>query len=80
MPTSLSRRIDVNVSALAPGMGVFPDVDATESLADFRTGIDRAVLTARRTPWRAVVSPLAPTVGLMRGELEYVACAHRLRS
>ena len=62
---------DVNVASFVPGMGVFPDVDATETLTDFRAGIDRGLITARTTSWRAPVSPLAPTIRLMRGELEY---------
>ena len=65
------KRIDVNASHVVAGMGVFPDVDATESLADFRAGIDRAMVSARAVPWRTVQSPLAPTIGLMRGVLEY---------
>lgn len=65
------KRSDVNADAIVPGLGVFPDVDATESLADFRAGIDRALVTARTMPWRAPSSPLSPTVGLMRGVLEY---------
>jgi hypothetical protein len=64
-------RTDMNVAAFVPGLGVFPDVDATESLADFRSGIDRAMVTARSAPWRTPASPLSPTVGLMRGALEY---------
>jgi hypothetical protein len=65
------KRSDVNVATFVPGLGVFPDVDGTETLADFRAGIDRALVTARTTPWRVAPSPLAPTIGLMRGELEY---------
>ena len=65
------KRSDVNVAAFIPGLGVLPDVDATETLADFRAGIDRALVTARSTPWRVAASPLAPTIGLMRGVLEY---------
>ena len=65
------KRSDVNVASFVPGLGLFPDVDATESLSDFRAGVDRALITARTTPWRALASPLAPTIGLMRGELEY---------
>ncbi|MBC7840882.1 MAG: hypothetical protein H7099_01130 [Gemmatimonadaceae bacterium] len=65
------KRSDVNVASFVPGFGVFPDVDATETLTDFRRGIDRALSTARTTPWAPAVSPLAPTVGLMRGALEY---------
>jgi hypothetical protein len=65
------KRSDVNVTSFVPGMGLFPDVDATESLADFRAGVDRALLTARTMPWRAPASPVAPTIGLMRGALEY---------
>ncbi len=65
------KRSDVNVASFVPGLGVFPDVDATETLADFRSGIDRALVTARTMPWRLASSPLAPTIGLMRGELEY---------
>ena len=65
------KRSDVNVTAFVPGLGVFPDVDATETLADFRAGTDRALITARSMPWQLAASPLAPTVGLMRGELEY---------
>ena len=65
------KRSDVNVTTFVPGLGVFPDVDATETLADFRARIDKALLFARVTPWTRSASPLAPTVGLMRGELEY---------
>lgn len=65
------KRSDVNVASFVPGFGVFPDVDATEGLSDFRLGIDRALVTARTTRWTPPVSPLAPTVGLMRGALEY---------
>ncbi len=65
------KRSDVNVTEVVTGMGVFPDVDATETLADFRAGIDRALVSARTTPWRVAASPLAPTVGVMRGVLEY---------
>jgi hypothetical protein len=65
------KRTDVNVTTFVPGLGVFPDVDATESLADFRAGVDRALVTARNTPWNPVLSTLAPTIGLMRGVLEY---------
>lgn len=65
------KRSDVNVASFVPGFGVFPDVDATESLRDFRLGIDRALVTARTTRWAPPASPLAPTVGLMRGALEY---------
>lgn len=65
------KRIDVNVAIAVPGMGVFPDVDATETLRDFRRGIDRALLVAQSAPWTAGRSPLAPTVGLMKGVLEY---------
>ncbi len=65
------QRSDVNVADAVAGFGVFPDVDATETLADFRAGIDRALTIARRTPWRSVTSPLAPSTGVMRGVLEY---------
>ena len=65
------KRSDVNVATSVKGMGLFPDVDATESLADFRAGIDRALRVARVMPWTPVASVLAPTVGLMFGELEY---------
>ncbi len=65
------KRTDVNVATFVPGLGVFPDVDATESVDDFRAGVDRALVTARNTPWRAGTSLLAPTIGLMRGVLEY---------
>lgn len=65
------KRSDVDVATFIPGFGVLPDVDATETLDDFRHGIDRARLTARSTPWRSPASPLSPTVGLMRGALEY---------
>jgi hypothetical protein len=65
------KRSDVNVSTFFAGLGVFPDIDATETLADFRAGIDRALTTARTTPWRLAPSPHSPAVGLMRGELEY---------
>lgn len=65
------KRIDVNATNVVPGMGVFPDIDATESLADFRAGIDRALVSARAVPWGAVNSPIAATTGLMRGVLEY---------
>ncbi len=65
------KRSDVNVASFVPGLGVFPDIDATETLIDFRSGVDRALVTARTMPWRLASSPLAPTIGLMRGELEY---------
>jgi Peptidase family S41 len=65
------KRSDVNVSDVVTGLGVFPDVDATETLSDFRAGIDRALVSARTVPWRVPASPLAPTVGVMRGVLEY---------
>ncbi len=65
------ERSDVNVAVTVFGMGVFPDIDATQSLADFRAGVDRALRVARTMPWTPVASLLAPTVGLMRGELEY---------
>ena len=65
------KRIDVNVAVAVPGMGVFPDVDAIETLRDFRRGIDRAMLVAQSAPWAAGRSPLAPTVGYMKGVLEY---------
>lgn len=65
------KRSDVNATGIVPGLGVFPDVDATETLADFRARIDRPLQVARTMPWRAPASPLAPTIGLMRGELEY---------
>ena len=65
------KRSDVTASNIVPGMGVFPDIDAAVSLADFRAGIDRPLVVARRMPWRVPASPLAPSVGLMRGELEY---------
>jgi Peptidase family S41 len=64
-------RTDVNVTSFVPGFGVFPDVDGTETLADFRATIDRALVTARTTPWSRNTSVLAPTSGLMRGVLEY---------
>lgn len=65
------ERSDVNVSNPLFGMGAFPDVDGTQTIGDFRARIDRALVTARTTPWTPVRSPLAPTVGLMQGELEY---------
>ena len=65
------KRTDINVASFVPGMGLFPDVDATETPADFRAGVDRALVTARTMPWRTPQSPLAPTIGLMQGELEY---------
>ena len=65
------KRSDVNVSSFVPGLGVFPDIDATETLSDFRAGIDRALTTARATPWRVRPSPLSSSVGLMFGALEY---------
>lgn len=65
------KRSDVTASNIVPGMGVFPDIDAAASLADFRAGIDRPLVVARRMPWRAPASPMALSVGLMRGELEY---------
>jgi hypothetical protein len=65
------KRSDVNVSNAVAGMGVFPDVDGTETLSDFRARVDRALITARTTPWTPMRSPLAPIVGLMQGELEY---------
>lgn len=65
------KRVDVNVASAVTGMGLFPDVDGTETLEDFRAGIDRALRVAERTPWRAGRSLLAATVGLMKGVLEY---------
>jgi hypothetical protein len=65
------KRVTVNVASAVPGMGLFPDVDATETLADFRAGIDRALQVAETVSWRVGRSPLAPTVGLMKGVLEY---------
>ncbi len=65
------KRVDVNVASAVPGMGLFPDVDATETLDDFRAGLDRALRVAEKAPWGAGRSPLAPTVGLMKGVLEY---------
>ena len=65
------KRTDVNVGTVVPGMGVFPDVDGTESVGDFRARADRAFIAARTTLWTAAASPLAPTVGLMKGVLEY---------
>lgn len=65
------KRTDVNVSHSVAGLGVFPDVDATESLDDFRARRDVAMDAALRTRWNANASPLAPIAGLMIGELEY---------
>lgn len=65
------ERSDVTASNIVPGMGVFPDIDAAVSLADFRAGIDRPLVVSRRMPWRVPASPVASSVGLMRGELEY---------
>lgn len=65
------KRSDVNVATFVPGFGVFPDVDARETLSDFHRGIDRALVTARGMPWQQPASPLSPTAGLMRGALEY---------
>ncbi|MFN0097751.1 MAG: S41 family peptidase [Gemmatimonadaceae bacterium] len=65
------KRSDVNASFIA-GMGVFPDVDALESLDDFRAGRDRALLVAQSAPWSAApASLLARTSGIMRGGLTY---------
>lgn len=74
------ERTDVDVAQFVPGMGIFPDVDATESIADFRLRIDRALRTARTMPWTIPASPLAPTVGLLRGELEYLDYTSRQRT
>ncbi len=65
------KRTDVNVARTVPGLGIFPDIDATETLDDFRARRDVAMDAALRTPWSANPSPLAPIAGLMIGELEY---------
>ncbi len=65
------KRTDVNVRKALFGMGVFPDVDGTQTIGDFRARIDRALVAALATPWTPVRSPLAPLIGLMQGELEY---------
>lgn len=65
------KRTDVNVPFVA-GMGVFPDVDAVETLDDFRADRDRALVAAQSTPWSVVSAPLlARTAGVMRGQLVY---------
>jgi len=65
------KRSDVNVARAVPGLGVFPDVDATETVADFQHNIDRALVAARTVGRNGSSSPLAPTTGLLRGVLEY---------
>jgi Peptidase family S41 len=64
-------RTDVNVRRFVPGFGAFPDIDGTQTLSDFRAGLDRALVTARETPWTGDASPLAAAHGVMHGELEY---------
>lgn len=65
------KRTDVNVPFVA-GLGVFPDIDATETIDDLRANRDRALLVAQSTPWSALKGELLPrTVGLMRGSLTY---------
>ena len=65
------KRIDVNAPFVA-GMGVFPDIDAAETIEDLRAGRDRALRVAQSTPWSgAPLSPLRRTTGLMRGRLVY---------
>ena len=63
-------RTDMNVPFVA-GMGVFPDVDATESRDDLRAGRDRALLAARSTAWTPPAAGLGVTRGVMRGALTY---------
>ena len=65
------KRSDVNVPFVA-GMGVFPDIDAVETIDDFRADRDRALLVAQSMPWSgAAASLLARTTGVMRGSLTY---------
>ncbi|QJR37671.1 S41 family peptidase [Gemmatimonas groenlandica] len=65
------KRTDVNVPFVA-GMGVFPDIDATETIDDLRANRDRALLMAQSTPWAGDAGALlARTTGLMRGSLVY---------
>jgi hypothetical protein len=54
-----------------PGLGVFPDIDATETLDDFRARRDVAMDAALHAPWARSVSPLALVAGPMVGALEY---------
>jgi hypothetical protein len=65
------KRTDVNVANAVPGLGVFPDVDATETLDAFRAHRDVAMEAALHTSWGRTESPLAPIAGLMLGELQY---------
>jgi hypothetical protein len=44
------KRTDVNATFVA-GMGVLPDIDATEDVSDLRAGRDRALRVAIRQPW-----------------------------
>ncbi|WP_310571049.1 S41 family peptidase [Gemmatimonas sp.] len=65
------KRTDVHAPFIA-GMGVFPDIDATESIDDLRANRDRALLVAQSAPWSVVNEALLHrTVGLMRGSLTY---------
>lgn len=64
------KRSDVN-APFVTGMGVFPDVDATEDVADLRAGRDRALLVAMRQPWTAPATVLAQPAGVLRGVLIY---------
>ena len=65
------KRADVNVTNAVSGFGVFPDIDATETLDDFRARRDVAMDAAIHIPWAKSSSPLSPIGGLMTGVLEY---------
>jgi len=65
------KRTDVNTASFVPGLGVFPDLDAVETVADFRADTDRALLAAVRTPWRSPALVVQPLVGQWEGVLEY---------
>lgn len=43
-------RSDVNLAAFVPEFDLFPDVNATQTLADSRAGIDRVSTVAPETP------------------------------
>ena len=65
------KRTDVNVPFIA-GIGVFPDIDATETIDDLRANRDRARLVAQATPWTGTRGALlGRTNGVMRGGLVY---------
>lgn len=64
------KRTDVNAPFVA-GMGVFPDVDAEDDVADVRAGRDRALLVAQRQSWQAPAGVLAQPSGVLRGALTY---------